>query len=257
MIDLKNLKRLLLASTSSCALVLLTNWTAIAATLATVTYDTDSYIFIGTNNEFDSGVTVTTDYSGGVLDVNNSHITFAVMKFGDLRGLQTVANGGPSKYLTLQTLNSGSASYGVSVAAADIINGYPSTSGSFNGPAGTATDRLQWYFDNIKGDDSAYGGYAGGAEHVGVFDFAGGPNTYSLDVTAVVDAWLDGAVPNHGFGIWGISSPGGTSTQFDLASAQHVSEVGARLTDMAVPEPATLAIALLGIAGAAAIVRRR
>jgi hypothetical protein len=230
--------------------------TASAATLTGVTFDTDSYIFIGTNNEFDQGVSLSSDYSGGVLHADNTHVIFGLMKFGDLTGLQTVANGGPSKFLTVKTLNPGTATYAVSVAGADVINGYPSTSGSFNGPAGTATDRLQWYFDNIKGDDASYGGYAGGADHVGVFNFSGGPNTYSLDVTAAVDAWIDGTVPNHGFGLWAVTSPGGLGAPFDLASRENTSVVGSRLTDVSVPEPASMALVLVGLAGSLCVRRR-
>lgn len=246
---------------SRCALAALLllaalHQSASAVTLSGATYDTDSYIFIGTNNEFDPGVSLSTDYSGGVLDINNSHIIFGVIKFGNLSGLATVANGGPSKFLTVKTLNPGSASYAVSVAGGDIVSTYPSSAGSFIGPDGSATDRLQWYFNNIKGDDSAYGGYAGGADHVGVFNFAGAPNTYSLDVTAVVDAWIDGTVPNNGFGLWAVSSPGGLGAPFDLASAENSLFAGAQLTDVAAPEPATIGLVLVGLAGSLCVRRR-
>jgi hypothetical protein len=245
-----------LCALAAASLLAVCTQSASAATLAGVTFDTDSYIFIGANNEFDPGVSLSSDYSLGVLDSANTHIIFGLMKFGDLTGLATVANGGPSKFLTVKTLHPGAAQYAVSVAGADIINGYPSTSGSFNGPAGTDTARLQWYFDNIKGDDASYGGYAGGAQHVGVFNFAGGPNTYSLDVTAAVDAWIDGTVPNNGFGLWAVTSPGGLGTPFDLASRENTSVVGSRLTDVSVPEPASMALVLVGLAGSLCVRRR-
>lgn len=228
-------------------------------TLASATYDTDSYTFIGTNNEFESGISTFTDYSGGVLDINNSHFNFAVIKFDDLTGIDTVADGGPNKYLTLEAPQTGAATIAFSVAGADIQNGYPSTSGSFNGPGGTATDRLQWYFDNVKGDDASYGGYAGGAQHIGVLDIIA-EATYSLDVTSVVDAWIDGSVPNHGFGVWAVSSTGGEGNPVDFASLENLvvggSYNGPLLTSKPVPEPATWALALVGLA-AYALMRSR
>lgn len=245
------LSALLLAASGHCA----------AATLATATFDTDSYIFVGTNNEFQPGISAFTDYSGGVLDsLANSHFNFAVIKFDNLAGIETVANGGPSKYLTLETMQAGAGTYAFSVAGADVQNGYPSTSGSFNGPAGNDTQRLQWYFDNIKGDDATYGGYAGGADHIGVLNVAGSPSVYSLDVTAVVDAWIDGTVPNYGFGVWAVSTSAAQGSDLDFASMENPltggNYFGPRLTSVAVPEPATVGLVLLGLAGTS-LVRRR
>jgi PEP-CTERM motif len=242
-----------------CAALLLaaaTSHASWAATLANATFDTDSYVFIGTNNEFQNGISTFTDNSGGVLDsLNNSHFNFGVIKFDDLSGIETVANGGPSKYLALETMQSGSGTFAFSVAGADIQNGYPTTSGSFNGPTGTADERLQWYFDNIKGDDATFGGYAGGADHIGVLEVAGGPTTYSLDVTAVVDAWLDGTVPNYGFGVWAVSTSAAQGADLDFASMENPitggGYFGPRLTSIAVPEPASCAMLLVGIAGLA------
>lgn len=237
------------------------NSSTLAATLATATFDTDSYIFVGTNNEFQPGISAFTDYTGGVLDAfSNTHFNFGVIKFDNLAGLQTVANGGPSKYLTLETMQAGCGLYAFSVAGTDIHNGYPTTSGSFNGPAGDGGARLQWYFDNIKGDDATYGGYAGGADHIGVLSVSGAPSVYSLDVTAVVDAWIDGTVPNYGFGVWAVSTTSTQGSDLDFASMENPltggSYFGPRLTSIAVPEPATVGLVLLGLAGGA-FVRRR
>ncbi len=49
----------------SGAAVLLVAWSVQvcrAATLASATFDTDSYIFVGTNNEFQNGISTFTDY---------------------------------------------------------------------------------------------------------------------------------------------------------------------------------------------------
>jgi hypothetical protein len=146
------------------------------------------------------------------------------------------------------------------VAGADVQNGYPTTSGSFNGPAGDGTARLQWYFDNIKGDDASYGGYAGGADHIGVLNVAGAPKTYSLDVTAVVDAWIDGTAPNYGFGVWAASTTAAQGADLDFASMENPltggGYFGPRLTSVAIPEPASIGLALVGLA-AWSMVRRR
>ncbi len=233
-----------------------------AATLATATFDTDSYIFVGTNNEFQAGISTFTDYSLGVLDsLANGHFNFGVIKFDNLAGIQTVANGGPSKYLTLETMQAGTGTFAFSVAGADVHNGYPTTSGSFNGPAGSGDARLQWYFDNIKGDDPAYGGYAGGADHIGVLNVAGSPTTYSLDVTSVVDAWIDGTVPNFGFGVWAVSTSAAQGSDLDFAASESPAlgnpYFGPRLTSVAVPEPATVGLVLVGVAAGAGALSRK
>jgi hypothetical protein len=214
-----------------------------AATLAAATFDTDTYMFVGTNNEFETGISTFTDYSGGVPSgLANSHFNFGVIKFDDLTGINTVADGGPNKYLTLETPQFGAATIGVSVAGDDVQNGYPSTSGSFNGPGGTADDRLQWYFDNIKGDDASFGGYAGGAQHIGVLDVYA-KSTYSLDVTSVVDAWIEGSTPNYGFGLWAVASSGGDGNPVDFASMENpilgTAYHGPLLTSDAAPAPST------------------
>lgn len=248
----------------SLVVIALTTLPASAATLASATYDTDSYVFIGTNNWTDVGVSTFPDVSGGVLDANESHFNFAVIKFDDLTGIDTVTNGGPSKFLTLETLASGNAVVAFSVAGDDVQNGYPSTSGTgpgaFNGPGGGALDRLQWYFDNIKGDDANYGGYAGSAEHIGVLNL-GAQGTYSLDVTSIVDAWIDGSVANNGFGVWAPSTSGGQGSPLDFASLQNPvlgnPYYGPLLTSIAVPEPTSVAMALLSIAAMTLARRRR
>jgi hypothetical protein len=226
---------------------------ASAATLASATFDTDSYIFIGTNNSAQLGISSFTDYSGGVLDaLANGHFNFGVIKFDNLAGIQTVANGGPSKFLTLETMQSGTGVFGVSVAGADFQTSYL--------PAGSGNPKLQWYFDNIKGDDAAYGGYAGGADHVGVLNVAGSPSVYSLDVTAVVDAWIDGSVPNYGFGLWAESTSAAQGSDLDFASMENPivggGYFGPRLTSVAIPEPATIGLVLVGLVGAL-VVRKR
>src|SRR5688572_1463053 len=102
-----------------------------AATLATATYDNDSYMFVGLNTETEPAITLTEDYSLGQVAQNNAHFIFGVVKFGNLSGLSTKASGGGDKYLALTTKTfPGPASLGITIAKADIeandATGYPS-----------------------------------------------------------------------------------------------------------------------------------
>ncbi|MBN1853463.1 MAG: hypothetical protein JW829_12090 [Pirellulales bacterium] len=230
-------------------------------TLACATFDVDAYNYMGTDaygfpNDYRNGLTVGHDNSGGLLQNPDTgkyyvHIPFAVIQFDSLEGIETRANGGPNKYLTLTTtiFKDYSDPYviGVSVAMADIdsnTDGYPIPIGQnppfFPGnPTGESIDRLQWYFDNIKGDDDAYGGYAGGAIHVGILDVPE-PGTYSLDVTTAVDGWIDGSIENYGFGLWGVSLPWpysyypGPGDQIEFASIEHGTIPGPTLESLPV-----------------------
>jgi hypothetical protein len=252
------MKKTVLFALAMSVVVLISN-SASAATLATATFDTDSYMFVGTNAQFDVGITIGTDYSAGVLDSNNTHFNFGVLQFGNLAGIQTIANGGPSKYLKLSTHSfPGASSVAVSVAQADInsdTNGYPGGFFFPGNPSGTDTSRLQWYFDNIKGDDPTYGGYAGGADHVGVLNVTA-PGMVVLDVTSVVDAWIDGSVPNYGFGLWGVNVSGGQGNTFDFTSMSNPSGFVPVLATT-VPEPGSLALGALSVIGMSLSRKRR
>ncbi len=233
---------------------------ASAAPLADATFDTDSYAFVGTNNQFDAGVSIGTDYSAGVVHTDNAHINFGLIRFDGLSGVDTVANGGPDKYLVLEVHNfPGAATVAFSVAAEDIdsnTNEYPSFFFPGN-PAGGDVDRLQWYMDNIKGDDARFGGYAGGAAHIGVLE-VNGASKFSIDVTSVVDAWIDGSTPNYGFGVWGVAVGGGLGDTFDFASSDNPLGNGPYLSSVPVPEPGSIAMAiLLSFSGLAAFLRKQ
>ncbi len=225
-----------------------------AQLITTATFDSDSYIFIGTNNSTSTGVSVFQDNSGGQSDAGTfGHFNFAVIEFDNLTGLNTLANGGPQKFLTLTTLGQGAATFGVSVAGADFQTDY--LSHPF-GPAG-ANARLQWYHNNIKGDDANFGGYTGGAQHLGIIH-AINEGTFSLDVTDAVDAWLEGTTPNFGFGIWGVSTSGSQGNDYDFASIENTGFAGAQLFETAaIPEPSSFGIAALAIGGVAFIRRRK
>ena len=219
-----------------------------AATIASATFDTDSYMAFGTNNEFDPGITVGTDYSGGAPNGALVHFNFAVIDFDDLAGVSTKANGGGDKFLKLSTLSvPGASTIGVSAAQAPFASateGYPSPAVVGN-PAGDGAARLAWYQGNIKGDDAAFGGYAGGAEHLGVLEVSA-MGDYYLDVTATVDSWIDGSAVNNGFGLWGadvVSSQGNT---FDFVSSDNTSGGGPELVSV-VPEPSSLFLVFVAL----------
>ncbi|MCP4193753.1 MAG: PEP-CTERM sorting domain-containing protein [Planctomycetaceae bacterium] len=228
-----------------------------AATLANANWDTDSYIAFGTNNEFDPGITINTDYSGGADNPALVHFNFGVIKFDDLAGLSTKSAGGGDKFLKLSTLSvPGASTIGVSAAKLDIsstTDGYPSP--SFPGtPAGDGLARLQWYQSNIKGNDAAFGGYAGGADHLGVLEVPA-MGDYYLDVTSTVDAWIDGSEANNGFGLWGADVAGGQGNSFDFISSDNAAGGGPQLVS-AVPEPSSLVLTVLAI-GFIGLLRRR
>jgi hypothetical protein len=196
-------------------------------TIVPATYDVDSYMFLGYNTNAEHGLSITEDFSGGIIANNNSHFIFSLIKFDDLTGLKTKAAGGGDKFLRLAThAFPGPASIGVSIALADIeaddLSGYPSpmfeNSQIFLGKTGS--DRLTWYKNNIKGNDPAYGGYAGGAPHLGVINFTAA-GTYQFDVTSAVDSWISGTRPNFGFGLWGITVSGEQGNTFDLVSLEN------------------------------------
>jgi hypothetical protein len=191
------------------------------------TYDVDSYMFVGLNSNAEWGLSVSTDYSLGEVGQNNAHFIFANIQFGDLSSLKTKAAGGGDKFLELATYNfPGPSTIAVSIAKADIEadngTGYPSPLFIGNGfLTGTNTDRLRWYMANIKGDNAAYGGYAGGAPHVGVLQI-NAAGTHRLDVTTAVDSWISGERPNFGFGIWSAADAGEQGNTFDFVSLDNV-----------------------------------
>lgn len=235
----------------------LTSQGSVAAnTIATATFDTDSYVWFGSNNDTAAGITTGTDFSGGVVSEANAHFNFGVVQFEDLSGLQTVANGGGSKFLTMDWMQIGAAQVGVSVAGDDYLTTYP-PGVDFGNNAPFAEARLTWYHDNIKGDDASFGGYAGGAQHVGAFDLLG-QGAYSIDVTAIVDAWIDNPSSNHGFGLWAVSSAGAQGSSLDFASLESSAPfAGPRLTSIAIPEPTTAGLLAIGVVGLSAARRKR
>ena len=113
----------------------------------------------------------------------------------------------------------------------------------------TGATRQQWYADNIKGNDASYGGYAGGATHIGVMDVTNNVHAFSLDVTAVVDAWIDGSVQNFGFGVWGVDAPGAIGGTFDFASMNNPLGNGPILSSVSIPEPTSLAFVAVTLCG--------
>ena len=78
-------------------------------------------MFVGLNTNAERGITLTEDYSLGIVAANNAHFIFTVIKFEDLTGLRTKAAGGGDKFLRLSTDTfPGPATVAVSIAQADI-----------------------------------------------------------------------------------------------------------------------------------------
>lgn len=220
---------------------------AFADTLATASLDTGSYIYFGVDYGGTDNFLIATDYSMGnhVLDAhgNPAHFLFGVIVF-DVSGLTAAGD----KYLTITSSSvPGPSTIAVSVAQADIMTDYPWPGGPTNAAA-----RLQWYQDNIKGDNAAYGGYAGGAPHVGVIEVPT-PGSYSIDVTDEVNSWISGT-PNYGFGLWGVSV-GNVMLQetMQIATIENPNGLGPRLTSAPVPEPTNMMLAFVGLLGCSLI----
>jgi hypothetical protein len=215
--------RRIIASVAAMTIALCVD--ARAETIVPATYDVDSYMFVGLNSNAEWGLSVSTDFSEGIVGPNNAHFIFANIQFGDLSGLKTKAAGGGDKFLELTTYNfPGPSTIAISIAKADInaddLSGYPSP--LFMGNTfGLPVDRLRWYMNNIKGDNAEYGGYAGGAPHVGALEI-NAAGTHRLDVTAAVDSWLSGERPNFGFGIWSAADAGEQGNTFDFVSLDNL-----------------------------------
>jgi MYXO-CTERM domain-containing protein len=149
-------------------------------------YDVDSYVFVGTNNQFSPELTVGVDLSGQDI----YHFNFGVIEFDDLSVLSPTGN----KYLRLEAM---------AYAITEIVDDFPVTTLSPNGSAQfkvvaldspytdylAASDKAGWYDANVGGADAVATGSVAG---LGAFD---------LDVTDAVNDWLNGVTTNHGLAL--------------------------------------------------------
>lgn len=206
-----------------------------ATTIATATFDTDSYIPFKTNNPTASEITVGREVAGynfnfGVIEFSDlSAVSSSGSKFlvVDLEAFVTLVGGefGPPTPTFTTTGNS----------TLKVVALGSSYNGDYALPATVAST---WYETNI-----------GGVSPLSTATVTSAGPVY-FDVTTAVDAWLANPSTNFGFGLVvtdGQNVELGASSDF-LASGSIAPTLSS------VPEPTS--IALLAI-GAAAVLRRR
>ncbi|MFC5050085.1 DNRLRE domain-containing protein [Rubritalea spongiae] len=212
--------------------------TAFSATTLNPTFDTDSYVYVGTNSQYDPQLTIGESFAPA-----HHHFNFAVIEFD------------------VSTLTSGN-SHSLSLSAVQYINlvdnggGIPTSTPSSTGSATlqivalgsnftddylTAGSKTAWYDTYVQNNSVS-------TITANFTDL----ETVSVDVSSIVDSWISSPGANNGFAIFS------SSGNIELASSTHGTEsLRPNITSSiaAVPEPSSTA--LLGLGGVALIFRRR
>lgn len=197
-----------------------------AAVLANPTFDTDSYIFTGSNQQFDPQITIGQSLQG---TPGHPHFNFGVIEF-DVSSLNTAGD----KFLRLSAL--------------DYVVGQPGS--QTHSPTGNATVQLvaldetfaqylasgnfqAWYDTHVQNP---------GVTPVGTFNFTDLSTEY-VDVTATVNGWINDSTTNKGFALFQTAGSGNV----ELASMTYPTDENLRpaLVDV-VPEPSSSAMLALG-----------
>ena len=190
-------------------------------TLAEAIYDADSYIFMGTNREFDPEISINAHWEPTDAFPQFGHFNFGFIRFDlagvpregrkflsvDLRGFILIPEDEPLAPPVRTT------------TGASIVHVVAPPRGDYFSPSVAKGD---WYRLFVHEQPI-----------VGTFNFAAaegeGLGRYTIDVTETVDAWLDGTAENHGFALW--AETGGVelgSTEGAIATGQPIAP---RLTD--------------------------
>lgn len=166
---------LLLAFTSGTLLTSLE-----AATLATASFDSDSYVYVGTNNEFQPQITLSAYNDGG-------HYVWANIQF-DVSGLSAQ----PKAYLELNPVQY--------KTGPNPMNPTITTTGTSTVYLVALNDSWTNYINSQTKFDWAQNNVVN-ATKIGTFNFNNTDSAY-VNVTDTVNAWIDGSKSNYGFALW-------------------------------------------------------
>lgn len=202
--------------------------TSQATVLATPNFDTDSYVFFGTNNEFNPQITLGESQQG---TPSHPHFNFGVITF-DVSTLNT----SDDKFLSLTaveyaTLTSNPAgppatTYSTSGSGAIQLVALGESFADFQASA----DKTAWYDTHVQN---------GSVPVLGTFNFTDQSTQY-VDVTDTVNGWINDGGSNYGFALFS------TSGEVELASSTYAdSSMSPALVD-AVPEPSAAVLTGLG-----------
>ncbi len=232
------IKTILLTAIGASALA---TFSSAAVTTLTPTLDTDSYIFVGTENDDDEFISVGERYT----IVGSHHYTVGHIEF-NVSGLAIDEN----KTLTLTP-------YEFKTGTG------PGGERSFTGSTKVKLVALDAPWSDYTGSffkGSWVDTHVNNVTEIGIFEFSNDdPNKteldpVTLDVTATVNSWINGDKPNYGFALVCESQP-----RIELYSSDHEDGAtkGPLLKSFPAPVPEPSSAALLGAGGLALLLRRR
>jgi hypothetical protein len=198
-----------------------------AEVLATATYDTDSYVFFGTNSVTATEITLGEPFPQGI----DPHYNIGFIKF-DVSGLSLAG----SKYLQMEA----NTTTGILPSTVRVAQLYGNTDGYFAG--GSATDRVSWLYANAFAQPAADS-----------VTFTTTNNKRYADITVVVNNWINDPSSNHGLALWRVGG-----ADFDSPEIYSMNDLGGRGPVLnSVPEPGTFALGATAIAALAGVGLRR
>lgn len=207
-----------------------TTFTAASArgeVLATAAWDTDSYVYFGTNSVTSPEITLGEPTPPGV----DPHYNVGFIAF-DVSGLSPAGR----KYLQVEP-NTGTAALPSTVRVAALL---ADTTGYF--AAADAAERATWLATNA---------YAQPPAATLAISAAGGK--HYADITDVVNHWIDNPAQNHGLALWRVG--GGDFESPELYSMDDPMGRGPAINS--VPEPSSVALAAMAAMALIGVVGRR